>query len=179
MTIGWTTGSQTAILTLLKADLESNLAGYLTTIGTARGLTLPSPVADSVYVGGLEMFPGVWPSVGLSIEGAEYIPMQSAEYDRVLTLSATVIFAEGQVDATGPAGMYLSALAYSEAVAQCIEERAVAVLGAIGVWRADKLTVHAEQSPAPAVMDFGGRQVWVIAGVALRMRIYQAIERAP
>lgn len=176
MTIAWYNGSQTVLLTDLLTMLRAELGAYLTQIATARGLTLPDPVDAAMYAGEYEVQTGVWPSIGLYFEGSAFTPMQSAETEVTRTLAATVLFAEGYVGASDPQTMYLAALAYCEAVAQCLEDKTAATLTARGVWRADRLSVHAEQSPNVRGRE-GTQGAWVIAGVAARMTIYQALER--
>ena len=179
MTVSYIVGSQDAVLAALQTMLRADLGGYLTAIATALGLTLPDPASASIYVGGIEVQQGMWPSIGLYIESAEYTPMQSGEEERVMVLVCSVLFSEGDSASIDPAQMYRSAIAYCEAVAQCLQERAVIATGAIGVWRADKISVHAEQSPAVSAQNYGRGLQWVVSGVAARIRLYQAIARGP
>ena len=179
MTVSYIVGSQVAVLGALQTMLRADLGAYLAAIATGLGLTLPDPSSASIYLGGIEVEPGVWPSIGLYIEDATYTPMQSAEEERVMVVMCTVLFTEGGSLADDPAGMYRSAIAYCEAIAQCLQERAVIATGAIGVWRSDKISVHAAQSPAASAQDYGRGLQWVVSGVAARIKLFQAIARGP
>ena len=129
-----------------------------------------------MYAGEYAAQPGIWPAIGLYWETSEFTPMQSAETEVRRILAATVEFAEGQVGAVDPQTMYLAALAYCEAVAQCLEDHTASTLSARGVWRTDRLSVHAEQSPH--IADSRNRaDSWVIAGVAARVLVYQVLAR--
>jgi len=179
MTVNYIVGSQDAVLDALQTMLRAQLGSYLTAIATARGLTLPDPSSASIYVGSLEVQQGMWPSIGIYVENATYTPMQSAEEERLMNIACSVLFSEGGTASTNPEEMYRSAIAYCEAIAQCLQELAVSATGALGVWRADKLSVHAEQSPARSAQDYGRGLQWVVSGVAARIKLYQAISRGP
>lgn len=173
--ISWTTGSASALVALLFADLQANLGTYVQQIATSSAMPLKPVPAGSVYAGQWEADLGVWPSVGLYLEADARQPMQTQEEDVVWTLAATIVYSEADAGATLPPDMYRAALAYAEAVAECLVQRAVLATGAAGVWRAEKINVRAETSPY--ARDTTGQRVWTVAAALCRVRLYQTIER--
>lgn len=166
-------GSNVVVLRGIVDLLEDELPAMLAAAASALGLTLPAPAA--VYVGSFADQPGVWPAIGVYLEGSTYETKASPCYNVEHAVTLSITLADGYVAAATPSEMQLACQAYVETACRCVASKAPAELGAAGVYDAEIVRAVADDSPY--VVENQSGQQWTVRAVRGDVRVLQTVQR--
>lgn len=174
------THTEATLLQACQATIRSELGSYLTTLGTARGRTYPSPASSDVFIGDSATPNHGYPAIGLMLDGgSSWRAMANDTYEVESSVRIVIGMSASAVSSESPESNYLAVIDYAHAAAACLARHlpATQVGGTfVGIGRCDIESTDAQ----PSVWEDPDSAGWVLRLSEARVRVYwQTLQEAP